>query len=457
MRPRPTREHPGRRVFRPSTRCGRAPNDANPPNSVRLFRACARECYTQVVTDGLPGTTAERLQIPDVQRRARGQRWLALGVLCAAVVAGVFWYGRRTQAPSEVYRCVPIARQDVVRVVEATGHLDARARFEVPAVLTGRLSEVLARTGDSVRRGQVLARLDDRVGEFAVRNASASHQAASWHMAEAKSGVEATAEEQARVERLAARGLASTQELAAAKSAAARASAGLAASRAEQNVAEGQLASARFSHTQGEIVSPSDGVVLIAPENLGAAVAPELPLFVIGAPLESMRVDVDVSEADIGEVKVGQAASFDVQAYPGRSFSASVERVGVEPHRDAGVVTYPVRLIASNPDRALLPGMTASVHVKVAKVENALVVRDAALRFTPPGTSAVDSRTRLFRRVGATQLEIVPVIAGLSDGAVTEIHPQNDASLAEGDEIAVGFLRADGADHEQPGITLGNK
>jgi HlyD family secretion protein len=410
-----------------------------------------------VVTDGLPGTTAERLQIPDVQRRARGQRWLVLGVLCAGVVAGIFWYGRRAQAPSELYRCVPIARQDVVRVVEATGHLDARARFEVPAVLSGRLSEVLVRVGDSVQRGQVLARLDDRVGEFAVRNASASHQAASWHMAEAKSSVEAATEEQARVERLAARGLASSQELASAKSTSARAGAALAASRAEQSVAQGQLASARFSHTQGEIVAPNDGVVLIAPENLGAAVSPELPLFVIGAPLERMRVDVDVSEADIGEVKVGQPASFDVQAYPGRSFGAEVERVGVEPRREAGVVTYPVRLIASNPDRALLPGMTASVQVKVARVEKTLVVRDAALRFTPPGSGAAESRTRLFRRLAPMQLEIVPVSAGLSDGAFTEVHPRNGARLDEGDEIAVGFLRADAADHEQPGITLGNK
>jgi HlyD family secretion protein len=411
------------------------------------------------VTQGLPGTTAERLQIPDLHKRDRAQRvWLMLLPL-AALVAGYF-YLRRGDQPVESYRTVKVARRDVVRVVESNGHLDARARYEVPAPFAGRLSEILVKPGERVERGQALARLDDREGVFAVRNASSTQQAASWHMAEAQSALEAAKEESQRVERLSGRGLASAQELAAAKSASARAKAALEAARAEQGVASSQLASARFTRGLGDITSPIAGVVLIAPENVGSAVTPERPLFVVGEPLDRMRVDVDVAEADIGEVRVGQEASFDVLTFPDRKFHARVERLAVEPRRDGGVVTYAVRLTADNPEGVLLPGMTATVKLEVARLANALAVRDAALRFTPPGYDPAPLRTRVFLHVGVGQVRPLAVRAGLSDGSYTAIEPGEGAqqALKEGAELAVGTLHGDPTDHGgQPGITLGGK
>jgi HlyD family secretion protein len=382
-----------------------------------------------------------------------------MGLLLAAAAAGTVMYGRRTEPVLELYRTVPVARRDVVRVIEATGHLDARSRFEVPAPFAGRLTELLVKAGDRVKAGQVLARLDDRAGVFAVRNASASRQAASWHMAEARSALEAATEERTRVGRLLERGLASSQEVAAAKNAVARASAALEAARAEESVADSQLASARFTQNQGEIVAPIEGVVLIAPENLGAAVTPERALFVLAEPLEWMRVDVDVGEADIGEVRVGQEASFEVQTFPGRSWSARVERVAVEPRRDGGVVTYPVRLIADNREGKLLPGMSAAVKLEVARATQVLTVREAALRFVPPLDSIASAppRTRLWKRVGPGQLQAVSVHPGISDGMYTQIDAAGDVPLGERDAIAVGLLRSDAAERGQPGISLGGK
>jgi HlyD family secretion protein len=222
-------------------------------------------------------------------------------------------------------------------------------------------------------------------------------------------------------------------------------------------MAAGQLASAQFEHTLGAIVSPIDGVVLTAPENLGSAVTPERALFEIAEPLELMRVDVDVSEADIGDVRPGQQTTFEVQTFPGRKFSGRVERVGVESKREGSVVTYPVRLLADNRDRALLPGMTAAVALEVARATNVLAVREAALRFLPPGFEPAESRTRLFRRVGPAQLAAVAVAAGLSDGTYTEVRAVAPSTLSERDEIAVGLLRADAAERAQPGISLGGK
>jgi len=410
------------------------------------------------VTEGLPGTSAERLQIPDVQKRARTQRLVWAVVLLGAVLFALSAYRDRGQTLGEQYRTVRVERRDVVRAIEATGHLDARARFEVPAPFAGRLSEVLVRVGDRVKTGQLLARLDDRAGGFVVRNANASKDVATWHMAEARSAHDAASGEHTRVERLAARGLASGQELAAAASALTRANAALEAARAEQSIAAGQLASAKYEQRSGDITAPIDGVLLLAPENLGSAVTPERALFVVGEPLELMRVDVDVSEADIGDVRIGQQAAFEVQTFPGRAFSARVERVGVEPRREGGVVTYPVRLIADNADRALLPGMTAAVRLEVARATKVLAVREAALRFTPQGFAEAAPRSRLFRRVGPEQLEAIAVVPGLSDGTYTELRSgPGDPHVSERDEVAVGLLHPESASRTQPGLSLGGK
>ena len=143
------------------------------------------------MTDGLPGTTAERLQIPDVQRRARNQRLVWAVVLIAAALGAIYVYRDRSRPVAELYRTVRVTRRDVLRVIEATGHLDARARFEVPAPFAGRLTDVSVRAGDRVKQGQPLARLDDRANAFVVRNANASNQAATWHVAYARSAFEA--------------------------------------------------------------------------------------------------------------------------------------------------------------------------------------------------------------------------------------------------------------------------
>ena len=411
------------------------------------------------MTEGLPGTRAERLQIPDVHKRTRTQRWFWVALLLAAALLSLSVYRGREQPVAEQFRTVRVERRDVTQVVEAAGHLEARARVELPAPFPGRLAELRVKPGDPVHAGDLIARLDSRAGSFVVQNASASREAAGWHLTEAKSAYDAAGVERTRVERLAARGLASSQELEASKSAVARAKALLEAARAEQSMAAGQLASARYQQQRADIVAPIDGVVLVAPENLGSAVSPERTLFVIGEPLEQMRVDVDVSEADIGEVRVDQSATFEVQSFPGRRFEGRVQRVGVEPTRDGGVITYPVQLMADNADRALLPGMSASVRIEVAHVRGVLAVRDAALRYTPPGYEPASARTRLFRRVGPDQLAEIPVATGLSDGTYTEVQNAtgSQAPLAERDEVAVGLLHPEAGNRAQPGISLGSK
>jgi len=106
-------------------------------------------------------------------------------------------------------------------------------------------------------------------------------------------------------------------------------------------------------------------------------------LFTLAENLAQMEIEVQVDEADVGQVRAGQPATFTVDAYPNRSFVASVERVSYGSKTEQGVVSYPTILTVNNDDLSLRPGMTASAQIKTASRENVLLVPNAALRFTP--------------------------------------------------------------------------
>lgn len=399
-----------------------------------------------------------QLHIPELGKRARRLRWLVVLLLVIGMGGGAAAYFLRTPPTREVFRSLPVTRQTIVRVVEATGHLDASARVQVSSKIAGHLAEIKVAPGDSVKRGQLLARLDDRASEIGVRSAGSTLQASVWRVAEAKAAHESALSELERVQRLATRGLASTTDVDNAKAVAARAEAQLKAAGAEKSVAEDNVAAAKFGHNLGDIVAPIDGIVLVGPENPGAPVAPERgPLFVVAAPLSKMRIDADVSEADIGDLQVGQSATFEVQAFGGRRWSARVERIGLEPTRDGAVVAYPVLLSADNPDGKLMPGMTAAVRIEVARAVDVLAVREAALRFTPEDAEEAPVRSRVWLHRGPSQLSAVSVQPGLSDGANTQVTPMSPGDLNPGDRVAVGFLAAQSSGQGQPGVSLGAK
>jgi HlyD family secretion protein len=216
------------------------------------------------------------------------------------------------------------------------------------------------------------------------------------------------------------------------------------------------VASAQLENQLSRLESPVSGVVLRAPERLGAAVSPEAgPLFVIGEPLTSLRIDASVSETDVARVKPGTAAQIEVSAVPGRAFTGRVERVAIDANRVEGAVLYPVVLSVDNPERVLLPGMTARVRMEVARANDALSVHEAALRYTPEGAPAGSPRTRVWRRIGPDRLEPVDVRTLVSDGVYTQVEPVGGSQLKLGDALAVGLLRPEAKD--APRVTLGKK
>ena len=401
--------------------------------------------------------TDDRLQIPELAKRARLRRtvWLALLTLAAA---GTGAYYTRPKPPRAMYRTEAVAPRTVIQLVETTGSLDVRSRVEVPAPTEGRLMSIAVRSRDAVEKGQLLATLDQRAAELAVRGAKAAQEAAGGRVGQAQTALDAARRGLDRAQKLKAKGLVSDQDVATAQTALDEARAATQAAQADKKLAGENVAAAQLGHSLGAIVAPSAGIVLHAPDRVGAAVSPDRgPLFVIAEPLTTMRVEAFVSETEIVLITPGHKADVIVQALPGKTFTASVDRIGIEPKRESGVVQYPVTLLVDNPDGVLLPGMSARVRLEVARIDNALSVREATLRFNPPDVEPGPSRSRVWRvRSAPSELEAVEVEAGLSDGMYTAVTPRAGNALRAGDQVAIGLLRPEQASGK-PSVSLGGQ
>ena len=382
---------------------------------------------------------------------------MTLAVLGVAAVGGGVVIAARNRPQPIQYRTTQVERRTVVKMVEATGHLDVTTRAEVAVPEQGALVKLLVRAGDRVTAGQPLAQLDARAAEIALRGAQATLAAAGSRVAEAQTALATATEARERTERLLEKQLASAADLTSAKSAESKAKAALATARAERSATTQGLQSAELSQTLMTLASPIDGVVLQAPASLAPPVAGDKRGgFVVGSGLETLRVDADVAESEVGQLHPGQLAHFSVPAFPGRTFDGKVVRIGIDAQRGIAAVRYPVELRADNPGRALLPGMTATVTIEVDRAENALTVREAALRYRPEGAGEVAARRQVWS-VTPGGLEAVGVKPGLSDGAYTVIEPETANALPIGTRLALGVLNPEPSKGSGPGIKLGSR
>ena len=396
---------------------------------------------------------------PGIRRssRSRRRRWAlgGAGLLVAATLLVLLAPWRKKEP---LFRTLPLAKRNITRFVEATGRIDVPRRVEVAPPLGGQV-ESLVKPGQSVEQGAPLARLDERGAGIALRSAQAALASATSREAQATAAHAGAVDTLERTRRLATRGLASAGEVSAAETSEAQTRAALRAAEADQQVAAQGLADAKLQKELRTLAAPIAGVVLDAPDTLITIASDKGPLFVIGSSLDRLRVDASVAESDIGVLREGQRATFTVPAYPERQFEAVVEHLPVDATRASGSVLYQVELGAPNPERLLLSGMTATVRVEVAHVENVLAVREAALRFNPeaePGASGT-SRTRVWRLKQRDQPEPVAVVVGVSDGTFTEIRPKRPGSIQTGDPIVIGWTRPEQQSTGGPGISLGKR
>jgi HlyD family secretion protein len=397
----------------------------------------------------------EPLELPDRNRRKWSTRLVIALVLVSSALAYYAWNRRRTGS-IEAFRTAEVTRQTVIRNVSATGHLDAHERVEVPAPMGGRLLDVLVVAGDVVTEGQLLARLDPRPQVLQVGSAQATVTAASSRLGSAGAVAAAARSALERTQQLVARGLASEADVGVARVQLEQADAMVRAARADRALAANGLENARLGEGAMELRAPVAGVILRAPRDVGGLVGPERgALFVVGVGLDEVTIEASIGEADVALLRAGQAATFEVPAFVGRTFQATVTRVEIDGSVADGAVTYAAFFSAPNPDRVLYPGMTTILRVEVSRAVGVLAVPEAALRFVPPGAEDTTPRTRIWRRVGPARLEPIDVVAGLSDGMNTEVTAAVSGQLREGTRVAIGM----GITEEEAGgagITLGS-
>ncbi len=323
------------------------------------------------------------------QRRGRlTKRLLWAAVVLALAVGGYWLYAlNQTAAATISYETSPATVADVTVTVSATGTIQPITQVDIGSEASGVVREVLVDENSLVKSGDVLATLDTTRLLAQRARIAAQLQSAEARLSEANATLSERRLTENRQKSLRAKGLSTGQDMDAAEAASLRADASLVAAKAD------------ISKTS--VLSPINGVVLKRSIEPGQTVAASLQapvLFQIAQDLKRIQLEAAVDEADMGSVKVGQSATFSVDAYRNRSFPARIERLSFAPETVDGVVTYKAILSAANDDLALRPGMTATARIVVEEYQQALTIANEALRFAPPRQQEAESFsiTRMF-------------------------------------------------------------
>jgi HlyD family secretion protein len=314
-------------------------------------------------------------------------------VLAAAAIILIFSRFSKKEAEYS-FDTVKVERGNISNTVTATGTIEAITTVKVGTQVSGIIEHVYVDFNDHVKQGQVLARLDETSLKAQVQQSQASvdQAQAQLHFQEATYN---------RLEALFEKNLIAKADYDQALFNYENAKASLSNAKSALDRANVQLAYAT-------IYSPIDGVVLNRAIEEGQTVAASFntpEMFTIVNDLTQMEVQTSVDEADIGHVKEGQRVEFTVDAYPDLKFEGSVSQVRLQPVTTNNVVTYVVILKAPNPDKKLMPGMTASATIFIEEKQNTLVVSGKALRFTPNTDYLKKMRAKNFSQAGGRGAE----------------------------------------------------
>ena len=313
-------------------------------------------------------------------------------LICAVLGGGAwFWYVRILNARLALpaYITEPLVRGDIGLTITATGNLEPTNEVTVGSELSGITLEVYVDINSRVTKGQPLVKLDTSKLTQQTESNRAAVKAAQANVVLAEATVtetEALLARQIELKRISGGKVPSGSVIDSAYATAQRASANLAATQAAVATAEAQVRINENDLNKAVIKSPIDGIVLTRSIEPGQTVAASFTapqLFIIAEKLERMILKVTIAEADIGHVAKGQKSSFTVDAWPERSYTATVSVVSYGSAVTQNVVTYEADLDVTNDDLSLRPGMTATADIRVQESKGVFLVPTAALRFNP--------------------------------------------------------------------------
>jgi HlyD family secretion protein len=374
------------------------------------------------------------------------------------------------------YQTAAVDQGAIVARVSSTGTLSALVTVQVGSQVSGRIKSLEVDFNDKVKKGQLLALIDQDLYKALLDNARANRLAAQATLAGARVQAANAKLTYERSAQLLQRGIIAQADFDTAK-------AGYDAAVASVDAAGGSLEQAKAQESQAklnlgytEIISPINGIVISRSVDIGQTVAASLAaptLFLIAEDLKKMQVDTSIAEADVGKLQDGMEASFTVDAFPYDRFKGKIRQIRNNSTTVQNVVTYDAVIDVENAQLKLRPGMTANVTVVIAERQSVLRVANAAMRFRPPqpagdgksgaaggapsgsgqsgpgaGTAGASTVGRPGQRAQATdqrtvwrlrdsKLEPVAIRIGITDGTLTEVL---SGELKPGDKLVTDMI-----------------
>lgn len=378
----------------------------------------------------------------------KSKKIILISLLCILIAVLSYFYFSKKQTKTISWKTTPVERGDIRINVTATGSINALTTVQVGSQVSGTIARLFADFNSIVKKGEIIAVLDTTFLSATKDDAEAVLNKATVHLNQMK-------QEFDRIKKL-------FEENVVAQSDYDLAASNYESSRSSLKSAQAQLNRARINLQYATIKAPISGVVISRNVDVGQTVVSSFnspTLFTIANDLTKMQVHANVDEADIGQIKPGQKASFTVDAYPNKLFAGIIKQIRLQPNVIQNVVNYTVLIDVPNPDLKLLPGLTANININITEHFNILKAPTAALHFMPPadyiqtmkslpdsiknnlksnqiGNSVTGHSTYLWVKKGET-ISPHKITIGLIEGGYAEI----SGDIKETDEIVTGVIK----------------
>jgi HlyD family secretion protein len=314
------------------------------------------------------------------------KKLITIIILLAVVGSAGGWYYMRKNTKDPEVRTAQVSRGDVVKVVQATGTLEAVTTVQVGTQVGGTIQNLYADFNDFVKKGQVIARLDPTIMDTQIEQQKANVTRSQADLERLKVTLTDAQQKLERAKALSDKNLLPRTDLETAQVNVESTKAQIKSSEAALVQAQSQLSTAEVNRAHTVIEAPIDGIVIQRAVELGQTVNAGMNaplLFIIAADLTKMQVNANIDEADVGSMRTGQNVNFRVDAFPSETFTGTVQQVRLQPTTVQNVVTYQTVINVPNQQLKLKPGMTANVQIEITRRNNVLRMPVAATRFRP--------------------------------------------------------------------------
>lgn len=365
------------------------------------------------------------------------RKYLIYGIALLAIF-GIGYKMLNRSAGGTVYKTQKIENGDIMESITASGTINPLSTVSVGSQASGRIAEIYVDYNSVVKKGQLLALIDQENAKATVQQREAALEIAKAQVAVEENNIKYYKKALNRISKLNASKYSTEKDLEAAERDYDNSVAQLALEQAQVKQAQASLNSAQTELSYTEIKAPVDGIVISKSVEVGQTVAAsfETPeIFSVAEDLTKMQIEASVVEADIAKVKEGQKVRFTVDSYADDYFYGTVTQVRNEATTTSNVVTYTVVIGIDNTDMKLKPGMTANVEIITAEEKGVMLVPNQALRFyIDDSDNAKRYKDRGVWIMKNGKPERVTVKIGVSDEDNTQIL---ESSLKIGDEVIV--------------------